>query len=382
MFPDSSNAALRRLLTVVGAIAACLAIASAPWALDRPWLNFAFKPIATLCVIAWAALGRSDDGLVKRWIVIGLVFSLAGDVALLWPVQGFLVGLVAFLLGHAAYLVALTRRVKFLASAPAFGVWAIVAASVLARLWAGVPADLRAPVIVYVCALAGRAPQPTPGAGVSSRSAGRCSCCRTRSSPPTSSWAASPCRPSGIFPSTGSVNGSSPAQPSAPGRPHELANEQRRPRDAGPQLPQPQRARDPQAPRRPAQRRRTGDGAGRAAAPRRGRRRARHDLRHRLCADERDRNRIGGERSRAGRPGGRWRRRRAPVAPHLAGRRRAGAGRRGRARVGGAREADPAVGWPGRSAERPTGVARQRAQACERQRRSEPPPPRNSLTCP
>ena len=161
MFPDSSNAALRRLLTVVGAIAACLAIASAPWALDRPWLNFAFKPIATLCVIAWAALGRSDDGLVKRWIVIGLVFSLAGDVALLWPVQGFLVGLVAFLLGHAAYLVALTRRVKFLASPPAFGVWAIVAASVLARLWAGVPADLRAPVIVYVCALAAMAAQAT-----------------------------------------------------------------------------------------------------------------------------------------------------------------------------------------------------------------------------
>ena len=157
MLPDSSNAALRRLLTVVGAVAAFLAIASAPWALDRPWLNFAFKPLATLCVIAWAALGRSDDGLVKRWIVIGLVFSLAGDVALLWPVQGFLVGLVAFLLGHAAYLVALTRRVKFLASPPAFGVWAIVAASVLARLWAGV----RAPVIVYVCALAAMAAQAT-----------------------------------------------------------------------------------------------------------------------------------------------------------------------------------------------------------------------------
>jgi len=161
MFPDSSNAALRRLLPVVGAVAALLAIASAPWALDRPWLNFAFKPLATLCVIAWAALGRSDDGLVKRWIVVGLVFSLAGDVALLWPVQGFLVGLVAFLLGHAAYLVALTRRVKFLASPPAFGAWAIVAASVLASLWAGVPGDLRAPVIVYVCALAAMAAQAT-----------------------------------------------------------------------------------------------------------------------------------------------------------------------------------------------------------------------------
>lgn len=156
-----AHAALRRLLPFIGAVAALLAIGSAPWALDQPWLNFVFKPLATVCVIAWAALGRSDDGLVKRWIVIGLVASLAGDVALLWPVQGFLVGLVAFLLGHLSYLVALTRRVKFLASPPAFGVWAIVAACVLASLWAGVPAPLRAPVIVYVCALSAMAAQAT-----------------------------------------------------------------------------------------------------------------------------------------------------------------------------------------------------------------------------
>jgi uncharacterized membrane protein YhhN len=159
MSVDSPHAALRRLLPALGAMAALLAIASAPWALDRPWLNFVFKPVATLCVIAWAALGRSGDGLVKRWIVIGLACSLAGDVALLWPVQGFLVGLVSFLLGHLSYLVALTRRVKFLASPPAFGAWAIVAASVLASLWHGVPPALRAPVLVYVGALAAMAAQ-------------------------------------------------------------------------------------------------------------------------------------------------------------------------------------------------------------------------------
>jgi uncharacterized membrane protein YhhN len=140
-------------------VAALLAIASAPWALAAPWLNFAFKPLATLCVIAWAASGRTDDGLVKRWIVIGLAFSLLGDVALLWPAQGFLAGLLAFLLGHLSYLVALTRRVKFLASRSAFGAWALVAASVLASLWAGVPADLRAPVLVYVVALSAMAAQ-------------------------------------------------------------------------------------------------------------------------------------------------------------------------------------------------------------------------------
>jgi uncharacterized membrane protein YhhN len=161
MSAHSPHATLRRVLPFAGSVAALLAIASAPWALDRAWLNVAFKPLATLCVIAWAALGRTDDGLVKRWIVSGLGFSLAGDVALLWPVQGFLGGLVAFLLGHLCYLVALTRRVKFLASPPAFGIWAIVAASVLAALWSGVPGELRAPVGVYVCALGAMAAQAT-----------------------------------------------------------------------------------------------------------------------------------------------------------------------------------------------------------------------------
>jgi uncharacterized membrane protein YhhN len=156
-----STTSVRRMFPLLGAAAALLAIASAPWALDRPWLNFAFKPLATLCVIAWAALGRSDDGLVKRWIVVGLVFSLLGDIALLWPVQGFLAGLVAFLLGHLCYLVALTRRVQFLHSRPAFGAWAVVAASVLASLWAGVPADMRLPVLVYVTALSAMAAQAT-----------------------------------------------------------------------------------------------------------------------------------------------------------------------------------------------------------------------------
>jgi uncharacterized membrane protein YhhN len=152
---------VRRFLPFVGAVAALLAIASAPWALDRRWLEFAFKPLATLSVLAWAAAGRSDDGLVKRWIVIGLACSLAGDVALMWPVRGFLAGLVAFLLGHLSYLVALTRRVRFLASRAAFGAWAIVAACVVASLWAGMPADMRVPVLVYVTALSAMAAQAT-----------------------------------------------------------------------------------------------------------------------------------------------------------------------------------------------------------------------------
>jgi uncharacterized membrane protein YhhN len=152
---------LRFALPVLGALAAALAIASAPWALERPWLNFAFKPLATLCVIVWCALAATDDTRLKRWLLTGLCFSLAGDVALLWPVSGFLVGLVSFLLGHLSYLIALTSRVRFAARPSAFAAWALVAAGVLSWLWRGVPAELAAPVVVYVCALAAMAAQAT-----------------------------------------------------------------------------------------------------------------------------------------------------------------------------------------------------------------------------
>ena len=163
-FPDTDTAGLpgapwRRMLPGLGACAALLAIVSAPWALGRPELNDLFKPLATLCVIAWAASAPTDDPRVKRWIVAGLVFSLGGDVALLWPVEGFLAGLVSFLLGHLCYLVALTRRVRFAARPLAFLAWAAVAAAVLTFLWHGVPGELRVPVVVYVCALASMAAQ-------------------------------------------------------------------------------------------------------------------------------------------------------------------------------------------------------------------------------
>ncbi|MBL8340299.1 MAG: lysoplasmalogenase [Rubrivivax sp.] len=148
----------------LAALVACaaLAIASAPWALGVPALNFVFKPLATLAIIAHATGRGERDGppaAVRRWVLAGLWLSLAGDVALLWPKEGFLPGLVSFLLAHLAYLVAFTRRQRFAAWWPAFVAYALVAGLVLARLWPGVPAALQAPVVAYVLCLASMAAQ-------------------------------------------------------------------------------------------------------------------------------------------------------------------------------------------------------------------------------
>lgn len=147
-----------RLLLFIAACAV-LAIASAPWAMNQPWMNFVFKPLATIGVIIYAWDRGRDRLLQRRWILIGLLLSLVGDIALLWPDKGFLPGLVSFLLAHLAYLVAFTRTQRLAARVAPFAVYALVAGGVLWQLWPGVPAGLRGPVGGYVIFLAAMAAQ-------------------------------------------------------------------------------------------------------------------------------------------------------------------------------------------------------------------------------
>jgi uncharacterized membrane protein YhhN len=120
---------------------------------------FVAKPLATVGIIAWAWPRGADMPVPRRWVRIGLLLSLAGDVFLLWPQQGFLPGLVSFLLAHLAYLWAFTRVQRLAAWPLAFVAYALVAGGVLWLLWPGVPAALRPPVAAYVLCLASMAAQ-------------------------------------------------------------------------------------------------------------------------------------------------------------------------------------------------------------------------------
>jgi len=139
------------------AASAALAIAAAP--LGAPWLAFVCKPLTTLLVIAYAWPRGADEPRVRHWLRAGLVLSLLGDVALLWPAQGFLPGLLAFLLAHLSYIVAFSRRARFAARPSAFAVYAALSLGILAWLWPGVPGALRAPVAAYVLCLSAMAAQ-------------------------------------------------------------------------------------------------------------------------------------------------------------------------------------------------------------------------------
>ena len=81
-------------------------------ATGRTRVEYVCKP-ATLAALVAAAVVADLDAAVHWWVVAALALGLAGDVALMLCADSadrwFLVGLAAFLLGHAAYIVAFLR---------------------------------------------------------------------------------------------------------------------------------------------------------------------------------------------------------------------------------------------------------------------------------
>jgi uncharacterized membrane protein YhhN len=140
------------------ALSAAVCIAAGIGAIDAGW-QFVFKPLTTLMIIAHAWPRGAGESRQRRLIRLGLVFSLAGDVFLLWPKQGFLPGLIAFLLAHLAYIGAFCVPVRFAAKPIVFVGYAVLAVLILSRLWPGVPTALRLPVVAYVVCLATMAAQ-------------------------------------------------------------------------------------------------------------------------------------------------------------------------------------------------------------------------------
>ncbi|MNN08757.1 YhhN-like protein [compost metagenome] len=69
---------------------------------DNALLALLAKPIPVMAMIAW--LYNAPATQYRRWITIGLGFSVLGDVLLAVPEDLFVFGLAAFLCAHLAYL--------------------------------------------------------------------------------------------------------------------------------------------------------------------------------------------------------------------------------------------------------------------------------------
>jgi uncharacterized membrane protein YhhN len=133
------------------------ALTCAAYALGWDRLESIAKPAALVLLIAAFAM-REGQRDVKRLVLAALTASLIGDALLLSPTL-FLPGLVAFLVAHGFFITAFSRGVGFWPSRTAVAAVASFAALIVAMIWPGVGAGLRAPVAIYVAVVAAMAAQ-------------------------------------------------------------------------------------------------------------------------------------------------------------------------------------------------------------------------------
>ena len=75
-------------------------------AIERHTIRLVTKPLTMALLVGVAATVGDAPADVRTWLVIGAVFGLAGDVALLGDSEiAFMAGLGAFAVGHVAYTV-------------------------------------------------------------------------------------------------------------------------------------------------------------------------------------------------------------------------------------------------------------------------------------
>lgn len=160
-------------MRIVATIACALACATLVVAerRRRPALRVAAKLIASAAFVGVGTLAmlayvqppaphvhdESSPELFAPWMLAGLVLGAVGDVALLGASErAFAIGLVAFLLGHLAYIVGIAQHVPpdvWLAQAGTLALIPVgIGALVLARLWLRL-GRMRLPVICYVAAI-------------------------------------------------------------------------------------------------------------------------------------------------------------------------------------------------------------------------------------
>ncbi len=144
----------RTPIILVPLVLVASAVAIAGHLIGNLWLIYIFKPLATTLIFFLAFTNWAKSKLpFALWISIGLVFSLLGDILLIWPDQLFVAGLAAFLLAHLAYLVAFTRDAEFPANWPLWLAFLTIAAANFFALKPNLPSGLALPVALYAVAL-------------------------------------------------------------------------------------------------------------------------------------------------------------------------------------------------------------------------------------
>lgn len=95
------------LIVLVAAVLVSAVLATWSEVRSRLSLHYVTKPLATALIIAVAAAATAPVTAAYKWLILaGLVFSLLGDIALMFPDKWFQAGLAAFLAAQVLYILA------------------------------------------------------------------------------------------------------------------------------------------------------------------------------------------------------------------------------------------------------------------------------------
>jgi len=136
------------ILTVLAFFSALLTILAAYQ--KRQLTHYLFKPLTMVFIISIALLSKNPVSPFYRWaIIIGLIFSLAGDIFLMLPEDRFIPGLLSFLCAHIFYMVAFTRE-----SGHALSLWTLIPfliyGGLMLRLLSAHLGKIRLAVLIYM----------------------------------------------------------------------------------------------------------------------------------------------------------------------------------------------------------------------------------------
>jgi uncharacterized membrane protein YhhN len=127
--------------------------------LKKPQMNFVSKPAVLISLIFWFS---SLDGWSKVpfWFGLALVFSLIGDIMLLFPDRCFLSGLIAFLVAQVCYVIGLSPQAPvdtipfFIIGLSALGVGSVLYNNLRKRIETDpVHKKLATPILIYSIAI-------------------------------------------------------------------------------------------------------------------------------------------------------------------------------------------------------------------------------------
>ncbi|MFQ5478691.1 MAG: lysoplasmalogenase [Candidatus Binatia bacterium] len=117
------------------------------------WLHYLLKPLTVVIIISIAVVHPGNDADYRWLVLLGLFFSLGGDVFLMLPADLFVYGLSAFLLGHLCYIAAFYSPPQYDLASAAVVVTAGVAGVALYRHLLPGLGKLKAAVAFYTAAI-------------------------------------------------------------------------------------------------------------------------------------------------------------------------------------------------------------------------------------